>query len=402
MDEYNSYLNYDGTSYILPGNSMVNFTVLLDDYFQTRYTSGILKGSLSSLEMISDSDLIAGKLPENESEIVVDKWTLNNLINDNNAKETGYLSYEEFLNKEVNVSEVKYYTIVGIVDLSSPSIYVNEKEFISIINNSSIDEYSYDTNESKIQNYNLISNQINLTKGSWPENDYEAIINEDYSEQYKIGANLDYKVNETPLKVVGYYHSNIGLDKYLVNENTIKYNLIINNSDLIVYAKDKESALTYYKEQGINIRDAYYQSKEDYIEAIKPSIISKLIFSGIILVISLIEIFLIVRSSFLSRIKEVGILRAIGVKKGDIYKMFSGEILAITILASTPGLLLMSYILKQLSSVSFLSKTICFDGYVLIISIVLILGFNLIFGLIPVFTTMRKTPAGILSRTDLE
>ena len=82
--------------------------------------------------------------------------------------------------------------------------------------------------------------------------------------------------------------------------------------------------------------------------------------------------------------------------------MFSGEILAITILASTPGLLLMSYILKQLSSVSFLSKTICFDGYVLIISIVLILGFNLIFGLIPVFTTMRKTPAGILSRTDLE
>ncbi len=402
VDEYNSYLNYDGTSYILPGNSMVNFTVLLDDYFQTRYTSGILKGSLSSLEMISDSDLIAGKLPENESEIVVDKWTLNNLINDNNAKETGYLSYEEFLNKEVNVSEVKYYTIVGIVDLSSPSIYVNEKEFISIINNSSIDEYSYDTNESKIQNYNLISNQINLTKGSWPENDYEAIINEDYSEQYKIGANLDYKVNETPLKVVGYYHSNIGLDKYLVNENTIKYNLIINNSDLIVYAKDKESALTYYKEQGINIRDAYYQSKEDYIEAIKPSIISKLIFSGIILVISLIEIFLIVRSSFLSRIKEVGILRAIGVKKGDIYKMFSGEILAITILASTPGLLLMSYILKQLSSVSFLSKTICFDGYVLIISIVLILGFNLIFGLIPVFTTMRKTPAGILSRTDLE
>lgn len=402
VDEYNSYLNYDGTSYILPGNSMVNFTVLLDDYFQTRYTSGILKGSLSSLEMISDSDLIAGKLPENESEIVVDKWTLNNLINDNNAKETGYLSYEEFLNKEVNVSEVKYYTIVGIVDLSSPSIYVNEKEFISIINNSSIDEYSYDTNESKIQNYNLISNQINLTKGSWPESDYEAIINEDYSEQYKIGANLDYKVNETPLKVVGYYHSNIGLDKYLVNENTIKYNLIINNSDLIVYAKDKESALTYYKEQGINIRDAYYQSKEDYIEAIKPSIISKLIFSGIILVISLIEIFLIVRSSFLSRIKEVGILRAIGVKKGDIYKMFSGEILAITILASTPGLLLMSYILKQLSSVSFLSKTICFDGYVLIISIVLILGFNLIFGLIPVFTTMRKTPAGILSRTDLE
>ena len=402
VDEYNNYLNYEGTSYVLPGNSMVNFTVLLDDYFQTRYASGILKGSLSSLNMISENDLILGRMPESDNEIVVDKWTLNNLINDNNAKETGYLSYEEFLNKEVNVSEVKYYTITGVVDLSSPSIYVNEKEFVSIINNSSMDDYSYETTESKIQDYNLLSNQISLTKGSWPVNDYEVIINEEYSEQYSLNKTLEYKVNGVALKVVGYYHSNVGLDKYLVNENVILYDLITSNSDLVIYAKDKESALEFYKEQGINVRDAYNQSKEDYIEAIKPTVISKLIFSGIILVVSLIEIFLIVRSSFLSRIKEVGILRAIGVKKIDIYKMFSGEILAITVMASAPGLLLMSYILKQLSSVSFLSNTICFDGYVLIISIVLILGFNLVFGLIPVFTTMRKTPAGILSRTDLE
>lgn len=402
VEEYNNYLNTENVSYILPGNSMVNFTVGLDDYFQTRYASGILTGSLSSLDMINEKDLILGHMPENEKEIVVDKWTLNNLINVNNAKETGYLSYEEFLNKQVNVSEVSYYKIVGIVDLSSPSIYVSNNEFITIINNSSQDEYSYDTAESKIQDFKLLSDKISLTKGSWPENDYETIINENYSEEYKLGKNLDYKVNGTQLKVVGYYHSNTELDKYLVNENTIKYNLITTNSDLVVYAKDKEVTLKLYEEQGLNVRDAYKQSKDDYIESITPSIISKLIFSGVILVISLIEIFLIVRSSFLSRIKEVGILRAIGVKKSDIYKMFSGEILAITILASTPGLLLMSYILKELSSVSFLSKTICFDGYVLIISVILILGFNLIFGLIPVFRTLRKTPAGILSRTDLE
>ena len=37
-----------------------------------------------------------------------------------------------------------------------------------------------------------------------------------------------------------------------------------------------------------------------------------------------------IRSSFLSRIKEIGIYRAIGVKRVDIYKMFYGEIFAIT------------------------------------------------------------------------
>ncbi len=402
ISKYDLYNSYEKIKYILPGDSMVNFTVKLDDYFQTRFVSGILSGSLASIEMISEKDLIVGRLPLNENEIVVDKWTLNNLINKNNAKETGYLSYEEFLNKEVNVSEVKFYTIVGITDLSSPSIYVSNSEFITIINNSSMDEYSHDSVQTKIQDYKLLNNQISLIKGSWPLNDYEVIINESFGEQYKIGKTLDYKVNDIPLKVVGYYHSNVGYDKYLVNENTIKYYLIDSKSDLILYSSDKSEALSYYEKQGINIRDAYNQSKEDYIENIKPTVISKLVFSGVILIISLIEIFLIVRSSFLSRIKEVGILRAIGVMKSDIYKMFSGEILAITILASMPGLLLMSYILKQLSSISFLSNVICFDSLVFGISLLLILGFNLIFGLIPVFTTMRKTPHGILSRTDLE
>lgn len=402
LEEYNNYLEVPNISYILPGSSIVNFTVGLDDYFQTRHAIANLSGSLSSIEMISEKDIILGRMVEKENEIIVDKWTLNNLINRNNAKEAGYLSYEEFLNKQVNVSEVKYYTIVGIVDLSSPSIYVKNEEFITIINNSSQEDMYYDVEESKIQDFKLLADKIQLTKGTWPENDYEVIINENYSEQHKIGSTIDYKINNTKLKVVGYYHSNTDIEKYLINENTIKYDLITNKSDLVVYAKNKEEALKHYKEQGLNIKDAYKQSKEDYIEGIKPSIISKLIFSGTILIISLIEIFLIIRSSFLSRIKEVGILRAIGVKKGDIYKMFSGEILAITIVSSTPGIILMSYILKQLSTTSFFSRTIAFDSYVLTISIILILGFNLIFGLIPVFTTMRKTPAGILSRTDLE
>ena len=39
---------------------------------------------------------------------------------------------------------------------------------------------------------------------------------------------------------------------------------------------------------------------------------------------------------------------------------------------------------------------------VLLISIVIIYAFNIIVGLTPVMGTLRKTPAQILSRTDLE
>lgn len=401
LDEFNKVNDYANTNYVLPGNSLVGFGIPLNDYYQTEFTTGYIYGSLSSIEMIKESDIIKGRMPENNNEIVVDIKTLLDLLSVPDTTAAGYLSADEFINKKANLNNIKEYTITGIVDLNSPSIYSYKEEFITIINNKVSDGYTVDT-VSKINDYKLYEDKINLTKGAYPVNDYEAVINENLKDAYKIGSFLEEKVNDTKLKVVGYYHSNTDLDLYLVNENTIKYNLILTTDDLTLYSKDKNETINYFKENGFNVVDSYEQGKEDYINNIKDSIISKLVFSGIILVISLIEIFLIIRSSFLSRIKEVGILRAIGLKKLDIYKMFSGEILAITILASTPGLLLMCYIIKQLTSISLLSRMFVLNANVIIISIILILGFNLIFGLLPVFTTMRKTPARILSRTDLE
>ena len=108
-----------------------------------------------------------------------------------------------------------------------------------------------------------------------------------------------------------------------------------------------------------------------------------------------------VRSSFLSRIKEVGIYRAIGMKKIDIYKMFSGEIIAITTIASLLGVALMSYSLYQLSFIETISDKFMVNTNTVLVTIVFIYIFNLLVGLLPVRKTMRKRPAQILSRTDL-
>jgi ABC-type antimicrobial peptide transport system permease subunit len=122
---------------------------------------------------------------------------------------------------------------------------------------------------------------------------------------------------------------------------------------------------------------------------------------GIIIIISLIEIFLIMRASFLSRIKEVGTLRAIGVKKWDIYRMFAGEILAITICASIPGWLMMNYLVYKLQGISYLENMFICSTETVLGSLILIFAFNLLFGLMPVFRTLIKRPAAILARTDV-
>ena len=109
-----------------------------------------------------------------------------------------------------------------------------------------------------------------------------------------------------------------------------------------------------------------------------------------------------IRSSFLSRIKEIGILRAIGVKKKDVYRMFIGEIIAITTVASMPGIILMTYILSQISKVPYVDRMFVVNFQTVGISIIIVYLFNIIVGLLPLFKVLRKTPAKILARHDVE
>ena len=169
----------------------------------------------------------------------------------------------------------------------------------------------------------------------------------------------------------------------------------------MVYATDKDKALNDFRNLNLNVVNTYENSKEEYLRAKRENMKTSIIVSTIILAISLIEIFLMIRSSFLSRIKEIGILRAIGIKKKDIYKMFAGETIAITTLASVPGIILMAYILKSLSQITYFSRIFLVNIWSIIVTIIFIYVFNLIIGLLPVYRVVRKTPAQILSRHDI-
>ncbi len=109
-----------------------------------------------------------------------------------------------------------------------------------------------------------------------------------------------------------------------------------------------------------------------------------------------------IRLSFLSRIKEIGILRAIGVKKSDIMKMFLGEIIAIATLAGVTGIFVMAYIIKVLRTLALFRSAFVLNFQVVFVSIVLMYLFNILIGLLPVFNVLRHTPAAILSRHDIE
>ena len=406
VDDFLKYEKDENINYVLVGNSKIQFNVKYDDYYQVSGAVDNIKGSLSSINMISEKDIISGRMPSNNKEIVIDKKVFTNYRKESQGKYIGITKPEDLFNRKFYVGNLEGYVIVGVVDKTSPSIYTYESEFTNlIINNKDTDNDDFfentQENQNKIYDYNLYKDKISLKKGNWPDSDYEVIINYDYKDVYKLNKQLDYKVNDRKLKVVGYYTTDNNINLYLTSNNTVKYELITKSSNLIFYPKDKEVALNKYKEEGLNIKDSYEYSRNKYIVKRKDDFKSSLIFVIIVLIVSLIEIYLMVRSSFLSRIKEVGIYRAIGMKKIDIYKMFSGEIIAITSIASLLGVALMSYSLYQLSFIETISDKFMVNTNTVLVTIVFIYAFNLLVGLLPVRKTMRKRPAQILSRTDL-
>lgn len=393
VNEFNNLNNVSNVEYVLPsdGKVQVNFK-----FYKFLQTSGILESMSGSLASYSKVDkVINGVKTNGKKEIIIDKMVIDKFLSMGDAKNAGFNTYDNFINEYVYLQNDDMYKIVGISDTNSPSIYVNDSEFVNFIENS-LNDNSEDGSD-ELKSYERSS--ITLTKGSLPVNDYEVIVNENMKDMYPLDKSIDKKVGDNKLKVVGYYKS-VSENGLLVSENTIKNRLILTSDKFVISSSDKDSTISELKSSKYNVVDTYKDSLSNYKRSIEESNRNKIIYSSVIVIISLIEIYLIVRSSFLSRVKEVGILRSIGVKRKDIYKMFMGEILSITLISSVPGLIVMGYILYTLSKISVLNIVI--NWYVVLISLVIILVFNTLFGLLPVYKTIRKTPHEILSRNDVD
>jgi hypothetical protein len=117
---------------------------------------------------------------------------------------------------------------------------------------------------------------------------------------------------------------------------------------------------------------------------------------------AVVFIFFSMRSSMLGRIKEIGVYRSIGATKADIYKIFVSEILVFTTLGSLSGYLFMTYIVSQVENMFQGVLTIFhFPLWIALAGILAIYLVNLLFGMIPIFGLLRKTPSEINAKYDI-
>ena len=407
IELYNRLTSMESVDYVIPGNSIVSFSIH-NDLYQFKYWAANYKASMSSINMINDKDIIKGRKPENNNEVLIDKFLYEKYENDMTSPINQYniLKYEDFIGTTIKLGKENY-IVVGIIDKSSPSIYVNNSEFIKILYNNQNTENIYDDTvmtDKTFKDFN--GSNITIKKGRMPENDYEVAINysnyNPYSNEYKLDKEINSKINNRKLVLVGFYESNKNESTYYVNSNMINVLNIEKLNNFTVYPKNKKDFINEISTMEVKYHNTYENSKAEFKKKQIKQTRRSIIIAGVLLAISFLEIYLMIRSSFMSRIKEIGTMRAIGVKKLDIYKMFSNEIIAISIISAIPGIWLMYNILKAISDLEFFKNNYIVNYRVAILSGIVFIIFNLIVGLLPVRGTIKKSPASILSRNDVD
>ena len=128
------------------------------------------------------------------------------------------------------------------------------------------------------------------------------------------------------------------------------------------------------------------------------SLVSTLIFLG---VMSLCMYF-IMRSLLLSRVKEIGIYRAIGVSRSNLLFRFLVETGVLFALTAFLGYLLSSLFLLACFLISPLTSQLFYYPWGLALSVLFVLLFlSLFFGILPVLLLLRKSPSQILAKYDI-
>lgn len=404
-----AYEKLSGVKAVYPGSTNVGVSLLLDDYIQSMNMACGIEGALSDKSNISDSDLILGRLPEGKDEVVIDNMLTRNILTDIRCRNLNIKENEQLIGRRLKLSkDLPEYKIVGISDKKTPCIYTEKSNIMTMLQNKGADYGDMEAPSSEpgnsIKAWSLFSESetIKIVKGEAPEEDYEVLVPESMMEQIGIGYKTNAKVDGESLVVSGYYHDEYQGQAFYVNDNTKLKEYISSAKEITISSDNPELTATDIESEGKTVINHYENDKASFNAQNRTVLFRTILVAAVMVAISLIEMYLMLRASFLSRIKEVGVLRAIGLKKGDIYRMFAGEVFAITIVTAIPGMLFMSYILNAVIKASSVTENMYrMNPTIFGAALLLVVVFNLMAGLLPVFATLRKTPAAILARNDV-
>jgi ABC-type lipoprotein export system ATPase subunit len=333
-----------------------------------------------------------GRLPEEDHEFVITSRIADQLVETRVGQDFGIWTYAHIFSERFKFHE-KEGQIVGIVESEIPMIFMSEVASVYYTYKDSkqlsIDLYDESVvlhgklpNDNEIMismtEYALIDPNLDVT-GTWPKS----------FPLFDISISGIHQLEDSEIKL----YTTQGLKELTVKES----------KEVFIYSNDREALMeSLLNTFNITSSDVYQDAFETRLQNQRIALISTLTTSLLLIGFSMVGFYFVIRSSLISRIYEVSVHRALGVKKKDIFRSFAIEIFTISTISTLIGYLIATYALNKLQDG--LLGTLDFflvTPITIIMGIVILYILNMLAGLFPVVMLLRKTPAQILSQYDI-
>jgi ABC-type antimicrobial peptide transport system permease subunit len=310
------------------------------------------------------------------------------------GQDIGIWSYEYLVKEKVRIKDLDI-RISGIVDSELPMIYMTESL-----------AFLYAMPDDAMLPLDFFDET--LVAGVLPEDNQVLISTNLYLQMF---GNSNY-TSELPKAITGSDLEISGVftefdDISYVIPNSVMLDMKVEAADttrIMIYSDDPEALKTALEDEMnyITVKDLYDEALTEAKQARSEVIVPASITAGVLIGISMIGFYFVIRSSLISRIYEVSVYRALGVKKNDIFISFLLEIFVLTSVSTLIGYVIASFGLNKLSQ-GFIGEFNFFTVNALTFVVGLILAYviNILAGMFPIVMLLRKTPAQIMSQYDI-
>ncbi|MDE6408505.1 MAG: ABC transporter ATP-binding protein/permease [Anaeroplasmataceae bacterium] len=392
---YDELLGFKIDSYIVSGivDNPYAVAYLDDETYMKRYESSPRYFSLRNYKIekkYSTYDIVAGR------DLTDEDLGKNFILIPSNYflyKELG----DELLNQEINFLGNKVYTIVGVFKLKN---YTSDVTYDFISNDKEINYSATFT-----QNNSYVYKDYQIVEGK-DATSFDECIASVYSD-YKVGDVIkDLNGSSTTFKVVGLFYG----------ENDIISIPVLYSREVVILSNDIYSWLVFDDKANIKEIQATLESQgfyakniyDYYYDQLSSSQKENLLVFGIMSLVLIIAIsvfiYFMMRSRMIADIYPIGVYRSIGASRMRILLRFVSDIFVTISLTALIGYVLTTFIFDTIAANvnNTLSMNALKSSYLFgFLGVVILYALNFIFGLLPIFMLMRKTPAEIIAKYDI-
>lgn len=358
---------------------------------------------------VDENDLLYGSMPTSPNEIVISTYTADRIMESYFVSRLNIKSPRDLIGFSALSQYGSTYQleVVGIIDAEDQKVVYSDTGYDLTL-----------LGMRQFMNLDVYGDDLEIESGRLPAADDEILVAN--ASFYNLGDTVQFSTEygaSDVYEIVGLFSikpsSDLSSPTYLVTAQAFdELNIYYQEADFVwetdtdfeyrYFAEDKAQAIEDLEALGFEAYDIYDLSREAYADQRALEFSSRIITLLVTLGGIVLYIYFVMKTSMINRVREIGIYRAIGATKRDLYKIFLSEILVYTTLVSAVGYFVSTYILMAIENqVNTFVSVFYMPFWLMMVGLIGIYIVNIIFGLFPIFNLMRKTPAQILAKYDI-